>query len=385
MPESGSILTKPEDAGEPDSIETLIALAERWRLLVAGPLLIGVAALGATYLVTPTYTARTSFLPPQPQQQSAPASVLASLGGLSSLVGGAAQRTPAEQYVMLLQSTTVADRIVDSFDLLKVYDEDLRQDARKELAKNTRAVAGKRDGIIVLEVDDERPARAADMANRYVEELRLLTNRLALTEAKQRRVLFEGHLERTRDRLVQAQLALQASGFSQESLKAEPKAAAEGYARLKAQVTTGQARLDALRQTLTESAPEVQQASAAIAVLKAQLERIELTAGQGGTADYVGKYREFKYQEVLFEQFARQYELARVDESREGQLQVIDVAQAPEKKSWPKRALTALAATAGGLVVLLAYVLGSRQWRESVRRPGGARQVERLRAAFGRR
>jgi uncharacterized protein involved in exopolysaccharide biosynthesis len=180
-------------------------------------------------------------------------------------------------------------------------------------------------------------------------------------------------------------LALQASGFSQESLKAEPKAAAEGYARLKAQVTTGQARLDALRQTLTESAPEVQQASAAIAVLKAQLERIELTAGQGGTADYVGKYREFKYQEVLFEQFARQYELARVDESREGQLQVIDVAQAPEKKSWPKRALTALAATAGGLVVLLAYVLGSRQWRESVRRPGGARQVERLRAAFGRR
>jgi uncharacterized protein involved in exopolysaccharide biosynthesis len=384
MPESGSIQTVPEDTGESDSIETLIALAERWRLLVAGPLLIGVAALVITYLVTPTYTARTSFLPPQPQQQGAPASVLASLGGLSSLVGGA-QRTPAEQYVMLVQSTTVADRIVDSFDLLKVYDEDLRQDARKELAKNTRAVAGKRDGIIVLEVDDESPARAAEMANRYVEELRLLTNRLALTEAKQRRVLFEGHLERTRDRLVQAQLALQASGFSQESLKAEPRAAAEGYARLKAQVTSGQARLDALRQTLTDSAPEVQQASAAIAVLKAQLERIELTAGQGGTADYVGKYREFKYQEVLFEQFARQYELARVDESREGQLQVIDVAQAPERKSWPKRALTALAATVGGLVVLLAYVLGSRQWRESVRRPEGARQAERLRAAFGRR
>ena len=44
-----------------------------------------------------------------------------------------------------------------------------------------------------------------------------------------------------------------------------------------------------------------------------------------GGPDYVSKYREFKYQETLFELFARQYELARVDESREGALiQVVD-------------------------------------------------------------
>ena len=113
--------------------------------------------------------------------------------------------------------------------------------------------------------------------------------------------------------------------------------------------------------------------------------RIEATAGQGDSADYVGKYRVFKYQEALFEQFSRQYELARVDESREGQLQVIDVAQPPEKKSWPRRALLALAGILVGFVMLLAYVLGSHRWRQSARRPDGARQVERLRAAFGRR
>ncbi len=220
----------------------------------------------------------------------------------------------------------------------------------------------------MLEVDDESPVRAADIANRYVEELRLMTNRLALTEAQQRRLFFEGHLERTRDRLTQAQLVLQASGFNQESLKAEPKAAAEGYGRLKAEVTTAQARLDALRQTLTDTTPEVQQAVASIAVLKSQLARIETTAGQGDSADYVGKYREFKYQEALFEQFSRQYELARVDESREGQLQVIDVAQVPEKKSWPKRGVLALAGTLGGFIVLLAYVLGSHHWRQARRR-----------------
>lgn len=384
MPANGSVDAPGNELDASGGMETLIALAERWRLLVIGPLVIGVLVLGITYLITPVFTARTAFLPPQ-QQQSAAASALASLGGLSSLIGGAGQRTPADQYVALVQSTTVADRIIDKFDLLKAYDRELRLEARRELAKNTRVVAGKRDGIIVLEVDDESPVRAAEMANRYVEELRLMTNRLALTEAQQRRMFFEGHLQRTRDRLAQAQLLLQASGFNQDSLKAEPKAAAEGYARLKAEVTTAQARLDALRKALTDTAPEVQQAEAAIAVLKSQLGRIEGTAGQGDSADYVGKYREFKYQEALFEQFSRQYELARVDESREGQLQVIDMAQPPEKKSWPRRALLALAGTVSGFVVLLAYVLGSHRWRQTARLPGGALQVKRLRAALGRR
>lgn len=370
--------------GDPGGMETLIALAERWRLLLFGPLAIGLAVLGGTYLITPVFTARTVFLPPQ-QQQSAAASALASIGGLSSLVGGAAQRTPADQYVALVLSTSLADRLVDKYKLLEVYDKDLRQDARKELAKSTRAVAGKRDGLIVVEVDDTSAQRAADIANSYVEELRTLTNRLALTEAQQRRMLFEGHLQRARDGLTKAQQVLQSSGFNQDSLKAEPKAAAEGYARLKAEITTTEARLETLRRNLTDSSPEVQQLAAALGVLRGQLARLEATVTNGASADYVSKYREFKYQEVLFEQFARQYELARVDESREGLLQVVDKAQAPEKKSWPPRALLASAGTVGGFILLLAYVLGRHRWRQSARQADGARQVERLRAAFGRR
>jgi uncharacterized protein involved in exopolysaccharide biosynthesis len=373
-----------ETAGA-DSMALLIALAERWRLLVVGPLLIGVAALGLSYLITPTFTARTSFLPPQPPQ-SAAAVGLASLGALSGLVGGsAALRTPADQYVALAQSMTVVDRIIDQFELLKVYDRELRFDARKVLARNTRISAGKRDGIIVVEVDDDSPARAADMANRYVEELRVLTSRLALTEAQQRRVFFEGHLQRTRERLTLAQTALQASGFDQASLKAEPKAAAEGYAKLKAEVTTGQARLQTLRSMLTDRAPEVQQAEAALGVLGAQLARVEQSATQGTAPDYIGRYREFKYQEALFEQFSRQYELARVDESREGTLQVVDLATPPEKKSAPARSLIAVGATVAGLILLLGYVLTSHHWRQAAQQPQGARQRERLRAALRRR
>jgi uncharacterized protein involved in exopolysaccharide biosynthesis len=365
-------------------LDMAVVLAENLKLLIIGPLVVGLAALGITYLITPTFTARTTFLPPQQQQNSA-AAALSSLGALSGLIGaGAGMRTPADQYVALALSTTVADRIIDQFDLIKVYDEKLRHDARRELARNTRVIAGKKDGLIVVEVDDESPVRAADMANRYVEELRVLNGRLALTEAQQRRVFFEGHLQRTLERLTQAQSDLQASGFDQASLKAEPKAAAEVYAKLKAEVTANEARLQTLRSMLTDRAPEVQQQEALLGVLRAQLTRLERSDGPGATPDYIGRYREFKYQEALFEQFARQYELARVDESREGLLQVVDEATPPEKKSAPKRILLALGATAAALIVLLSYVLARHRWRQALRMPAGAHQLERLRTALGR-
>jgi uncharacterized protein involved in exopolysaccharide biosynthesis len=59
---------------------------------------------------------------------------------------------------------------------------------------------------------------------------------------------------------------------------------------------------------------------------------------RAGQSNYVERYRNFKYQETLFELFAKQYELARVDEGREGAVvQVVDAAQPPKKKPNPKK------------------------------------------------
>jgi uncharacterized protein involved in exopolysaccharide biosynthesis len=344
--------------------ELLAVLAQHLKLLIAAPLLAGVAALGITYLIAPTFTAATTFLPPQ-QQQSAAASALAALGPLAGLAGAAGVRTPADQYVALMQSVTVSDRIIDQFKLMQEYDAKFRQDARKELASNVRIAVGKKDGLITVEVDDKSPQRAADMANRYVDELRRMTSTLAITEAQQRRAFFERQLVQTRDKLTSAQQALQASGFSQGALKAEPKAAAEGYARLRAEVTAAEVRLQTMRGNLVDDTPEVRQQQAMLSALRSQLSKLEQAGDAAGGPDYVGKYREFKYQETLFELFARQYELARVDESREGALiQVVDVAAPPEKKSKPKRAITAAATTVATLLMLIAFVFIRNSWRQ---------------------
>jgi uncharacterized protein involved in exopolysaccharide biosynthesis len=358
-------------------IDLVDVLEANWKQLLIVPIVVALLAYGITWLVRPVFTARTAFLPPVQQASGGAAAALSALGPLAALAGASAlTRTPADQYISILRSTTVSDRMIERFGLLEVYDERTRTEARKVLARRVTMVAGKRDGIITVDVDDTDPKRAADMANEYVDELRLMSNKLALTEAQQRRVFFEAQLVQTRDNLAKAQIALQESGFNPGAIKSEPRAAVEGYAKLRAELTSAEVRLQAFRQTFVDGAPELQQQQAIVAALRAQLAKLEQATDQAGGANYVTKYREYRYQETLFELFARQYETARVDEAREGGLiQVIDRALPPEKKSRPVRSLVAGAAWLAALLLTAGWLvfrnLSSRRRRARVSVPAG--------------
>lgn len=351
---STDLRDEPEGYSSFDAAALLQLLAGHWLSLAAAFLLAGVAGYGASFAFRPTFVSANTFIPPQ-QQQGGAAAALASLGALSSLVGGGAVRSSADQYVALMQSVTVSDRIIRKFDLLKVYETDYMQDARKTLAKNVRIGLGKKDGLIRVEAEDTSAERAAAMANQYVDELRTLSAKLAVTEAQQRRVFFEQRLQETKGRLVEAQRALEQSGFSAGAMKAEPRSAAEGYAKLRADLTVAKVRLQVLRGTLADTAAEVQQQLATVRALSQQVDALEESpaAGAGNGPDYISKYREFKYQETLFDLFAKQFELARLDESREGSLiQVVDTALPAEKKSSPRRSMFAAVTAFLGLSLM---------------------------------
>lgn len=350
---------------EPGLTEWLHPLLPNWRQLAIAPLLAGALGYGGSFLFSPTYQSTTTFLPPQ-QQQSAAAASLASLGALAGLAGSVGGiKSPADQYVSLMQSVTVADRLIDQFKLMQVYDHTFRQDARKALAKRTQMAVGKKDGLISVSVEDHDPGQAAAMANQYVEELRRMTRTLAITEAQQRRLFFEKQLNEAKSRLIAAQTALQDSGFSPGALKAEPKAAADGYSRLRAELMTAEVRLQSLRANLADSAPEVRQQLSTVQALRQRLDAQESNSSpQGASPDYVSKYREFKYQETLFDLMAKQYELARVDESREGSLiQVIDEARPAERRIFPRRSWFALGGAVAGPILLALLLLGRHHWQ----------------------
>ena len=372
-----------EASAQFSAFDLLVPLLENFRWLLVLPLFAGALGLSWTYYVPPTFTARTTVLPPQSAQGSA-ASALASLGSLASLAGGSAGlRTPADQYVAFMQSAAVADKIIEQFNLLAAYDALYKTDARKILEGVVRISLGKKDGLITIEVDDKDPQRAANIANQHVQELRILLGTLAITEAQQRRLFFEQQLSLTKADLQKAQASLQGSGFNAGALRSEPKAAAEAYARLKAETTSAEIRLQALQRIFSENAPEVTQLSATVGALRKQLNASEVSNNFDINSDYVSKYREFKYQETLFELFLRQFEAARIDESREGALvQVIDPATKPERRSKPRRGVVAIGTTAISFVLLALALVIRERWRATSSDPSFRRRNERLRAAW---
>ncbi len=378
--------TAAEGDDEISLLDLLQVVADNLRLLILGPLVAGLLALGISFAITPTFTATTKFLPPQ-QQQSSAAAMLQSLGALGGLAGAATGlKNPADQYLAFMQSRSVQDALIDRFKLLDRYEEKFKQDARLALKANARASSGK-DGLITVEVDDKDPAFAAQLANAHVEELQKLLSRIAVTEAQQRRVFFEKQLLSTKDKLVKAEQILKGSGVSSSVLKADPKAAVEGLARLKAGIAAQEVKLGSMRGYLTESAPDFKQAQTELAALRAQVARSEKEepAVTGGESDYIAKYREFKYYETLFELFAKQFEIARIDESREGAvIQVLDVAQAPERKSKPKKAMIAAITTLAVGFALLLFIFVRSALRGAAQNPESTEKLAQLRRAWSR-
>jgi tyrosine-protein kinase Etk/Wzc len=371
-----------EDADDITLLDLLLIFAENWRTILLLPISAGIAALGFTFLLPPTYTASTRILPPA--QQNAPSSLLsAQLNTLAGLAGGTTIRNPADQYIALLKSRSVYDPLIQRFNLKELYEARYTEDARKVLESRTRFSAGLKDGVISIEVDDHDAKRAADIANGFVEELRNLSKTLAITEAAQRRLFFETQVKQTRDSLTAAERALRGSGVSEAVLKTMPQSTLEVLARLKAQMTAQEIKLASMRMFMTESNPELKLAIQELAALRSELSKAEQSnmpkaAGSGG--EYIAKYRDYKYHEALFELMVKQYELARLDEAREGTvIQVIDEALVPERRSKPNRSLIAGLTTAVAFLLTVLFVLARQAIRGATSSPTSAQKLERLR------
>src|SRR3954470_16826273 len=104
-------------------LDLLLLLAAHARLLVFGPLLAGLVALGIAFLIPPTFTATTTILPPQQQQGAAAAlaSQLGALGGGLAGIAGLNIKSSTDTYVALIKSRSVADSMIDHFGLMAVY------------------------------------------------------------------------------------------------------------------------------------------------------------------------------------------------------------------------------------------------------------------------
>ena len=305
---------------------------------------------------------------------------LGSLGAIGALGG---LKSPGDVYIGILGSRTIADSLIQRFDLQSVYKTKRLSDTETELKGNTKFVSGK-DSLVVITVDDRDPRRAADLANGYLECLREQNGRLALTDSSQRRVFFEQQLAREKDDLADAEVELKRTQEQTGMIApvGQAEMAIETIQQMRAQITSRQVELSVLQQSSTNQNPAVVRIQTEIENLQSQLRKMESDSSRRSPGSveaptakvpefalqYVRKQREVKYHETLFQLLARQYEQARIDESREASLlQVVDKAIVPDKKSGPHRALLTLVGMFVGLVagvvwVIVSTSLKNRSW-----------------------
>jgi uncharacterized protein involved in exopolysaccharide biosynthesis len=383
-------------------LDILVLLAGRKRFIVRFVLGAAVLATVVSFLLPVRYEAKIVLLPPQ--QNSSMGSALSgqlgnmgSLGSLAALAGGGLGiKNPADMYVSLLTSRTVEDAMIQRFGLMAEYHEKRMSDTRKKFESRTTAIAGVKDGLIRISVEDRDPKRAAELANGYVEEFRKLSASLAITEAARRRLFFEQQLQQAKDELTSAEEAMRKTQQSTGVLQIDSQARSliESAAVLRAQVVAKEVQIQSMRSFAAEDNPGLILAKQQLAALQSQLDRmagsqhdtgsdINLSKGRVTESgmEYLSRFRDLKYYETVFELLAKELEIAKLDEAREGAIvQVVDAAVPPDKKSFPPRALIVVLVTLIAFVIAVLWVLASERWAESWHDPKGRSRIQTIRA-----
>ena len=395
---------EPGEEAEISLLDILVLVLQRKRFIVR--FVVGAAVLSAVValLLPVRYEGKVLLLPPQQNSSIGSALLgqlgnLGSLGSLATLAGGGLNlKNPADMYVSLLTSRTVEDAMIQRFDLMKEYREKRMVDARKALERRTTVAAGTKDGLIRLTIEDSDPNRAAELANGYVEEFRKLSVTLAITEAARRRLFFEQQVQQAREKLTESEEAMtrtqQSTGVLQ--IDSQARSLIESAAILRAQVVAKQVQIESMRSFATDDNPRLILAKQELASLQSKLDHLAGSQQDAGSdinlskgrvtqsgMEYLRRYRDLKYQETVFELLAKEFEIAKLDEAREGSMiQVVDMAVPPDKKSFPPRTLIVIASTIFAFFVAVFWVLQREKFARAFEIPENRQRLRAIRGLW---
>jgi tyrosine-protein kinase Etk/Wzc len=385
--------TGPDD--EISVLDLMIVVAERKRVVLWVTAVFALCAIVISLLLPKRYTATVTLLPPQQNTSmgAALASQLGNLGGMAALAGGSlGLKNPNDMYVAMLKSRTVEDAMVQHFGLMHEYHARYLSDASKAFEGNAIVDGSGKDGMIHISVEDRDPRRAA--------ELRDLSQHLAITEASQRRLFFERELEQAKNNLANAEEALAQTEVKTGVIQPDSQARAliESAAALRAQITAREVQIQGMSTYATGENSQLVQAQSELANLRAQLNKLggsedgpnEFMIPKGKVPEagmeYVRKLRDVKYNETIFEILARQFEVAKLDEAKQGSLiQVVDPALTPDRRSFPKRGLIVIGATAIGFFFGIFLALLQAGWGRLKSDTESSQKLNALRRAFSSR
>jgi uncharacterized protein involved in exopolysaccharide biosynthesis len=362
---------------------------DKRRMLGRVALLAALASTVVAFLIPSRYKATAQLMPPEGQQGLGMAlmSALASKGTAGALGGMAGDllgmKNSGALFVGVLKSRTVADRLIDEFQLCKVYRDSKIEDARDDLADHTDISEDRKSGILTIAVTDHDPRRATAMAAAYVSQLDRLVAQVSTSSARRERIFLEGRLKEVKTDLDKA-----AQNFSQFASKNtaidipnQGKAMVEAGAKLQGELIAAESELSGLEQIYTSENVRVRVLRARVNELHQELGKIAGDAGNPTNDEgiispsirklpllgvtYADLYRRTKIEETVFELLTQQYEMAKVQEAKEiPTVKVLDAAVLPTKKYFPPRLILIAIGTVAGVAGVLGWMILRKKWDE---------------------
>lgn len=390
-----------QEEAEISVLDLLAALGRKKYIFIRTVVVAVVIGILLVLFLPKNYTAEVTLLPPQSQSSlgSMLSSELGGLGAMASLAGGSlGLKNPNDRYVAMFRSRVVEDAMVQKYGLMQEYHAKLLSVARKDFESHAKVDGTTKDGLIHISVTDRNPKRAAELANGYVAEFRDLSQHLAISEAAQRRLFYQSQMQQAQDQLTEAEAAMvkaeQQTGIIQ--VGGQTEALIQEGAQLRGQIAAKEAEIEGLRSFAAPGNPNLQQAEQELSSLQQQLSAL---AGNGKGAegdlliprgkltdaefDYLRKYRNVAYYQSIVNVLAQQYELAKLDEAKQGALiQVVDPAIPPDHKSSPKRGLILVASLLVGIFFGILFALLAEGWEALKNDPENSAKIEAVRQAF---
>lgn len=349
-----------------------------------------VIAIVIAFLIPKKYDSTAHLMPPDSQSQTGMA-LMAALAGrsgsgeLGSLAGNLLGiRTTGDLFIGILKSRTMQDRLVNQFQLQKLYGVSGVDKARMKLDENTEISSDRLSGIITLTVRDHDPERAAAMGQAYIDGLNSMVATLSTSSARRERIFLEDRLTEVRQSLEAAEKDFSqfASKNTAIDIPEQGKAMVTAAATLAGQLIAAESELEGLKQIYTDNNVRVRSVSARVDELRQQLQKMggqDTNSHPDGQGDqslfpsirqlpllgvtYADLYRRTKVQEAVFEALTQEYELAKVEEAKEiPTVKVLDAPNVPERKSFPPRLLIICAAAFLSLALGVVWLLGTDHW-----------------------
>jgi len=364
----------------------LRSLIAHRKMIVTNVFVVTILALLLSLVLPKWYKATVVILPPEKTESFSELAV--SMGLKSMALGGSGFALPvmasqSDLLASIAESRTVAERVVDSLNLVEVFNVSTRVKATKNLIKSTN-VHVTAEGLIEISFTSKKQDLVAQVANSIAYELDYINRLHKAQKARDLKIFVQEELKKNDSALLVAEQNLQEFQRTHNAISLDNQTAAsiKTAAELYSQLTIDQINLKVMEKSHSANHPDVINLKFKISEIERKLIQIqngisdpedsaasflaipfselpELTIG------YLKLLRELKKEEALHEVLATQFEQSKIMEAKDTPtISVLDWAVRPQYKFKPKRAMMVIVGFMLSFIFSLIYAAVIDRWNE---------------------